>query len=185
VRYIARISKDDQPITVTTSNFLADSNWSPIEIDREPFEIRYESRLLCYFIRKKDSSVERVIRLQDLSPAGTSISGEYKMTVVRDHPLARNSAAQIQFAFDAPGQSERMKQRAQQDAKILSPMTGKVLRIVVSEGQSLSEGEPVVILEAMKMENKIVSPINGKVSSIMVSETENISINQLLLVITP
>jgi propionyl-CoA carboxylase alpha chain len=49
-----------------------------------------------------------------------------------------------------------------------SPMPGKVLRIVVDQGQAVAVGDPLVVLEAMKMEQTIRTTINGVVAAILV-----------------
>jgi len=49
-----------------------------------------------------------------------------------------------------------------------SPMPGKVLRVVVEKGQSVSAGDPLVVLEAMKMEQTIRTTIDGIVAAILV-----------------
>ena len=48
-------------------------------------------------------------------------------------------------------------------------MPGTVLDVKVTEGQQVSSGDVVVILEAMKMENEIVAPEDGTVASIVVA----------------
>jgi biotin carboxyl carrier protein len=47
-----------------------------------------------------------------------------------------------------------------------APMPGKVLRIVKGEGSAVKEGELVLILEAMKMENEIYAPCDGTVKNV-------------------
>ena len=44
---------------------------------------------------------------------------------------------------------------------IKAPMPGKIIDVLVREGATILRGEPVVILEAMKMQNEIISPVNG------------------------
>ncbi len=53
---------------------------------------------------------------------------------------------------------------------IKSPMPGNVLKILVSQGQQVKEGDVIMILEAMKMENEIVSTKSGAVAQIVVSQ---------------
>ena len=52
-------------------------------------------------------------------------------------------------------------------------------------GQEVSEGEVILILEAMKMQNEVTAPVSGKISSINCSEGENVEANMALVVITP
>ena len=53
---------------------------------------------------------------------------------------------------------------------IKSPMPGNVLKILVSQGQQVKEGDVLLILEAMKMENEVVSTKTGSVAQIVVSQ---------------
>ena len=64
---------------------------------------------------------------------------------------------------------------------IKAPMPGSILGISVSEGDEVNEGDPLLILEAMKMENVIKSPGEGKVSKIHITEKENVEKNQVLI----
>ena len=50
--------------------------------------------------------------------------------------------------------------------KIECPMSGKILAIKASVGQAVKSGEPLMVLEAMKMENEIVATQDGTVASI-------------------
>ncbi len=51
-----------------------------------------------------------------------------------------------------------------------SPMPGNVWKIIVKEGQEVKEGDTLLILEAMKMENEIPAPCDGVVASLHVAE---------------
>lgn len=65
--------------------------------------------------------------------------------------------------------------------EILSPMPGLVVNIFVQEGQFVSEGENLLSLEAMKMENIIKSPGEGQVKSILVLPSQAVDKNQMLI----
>ncbi len=51
---------------------------------------------------------------------------------------------------------------------VVSPMPGMVVKVEVREGDSITKGEGLVILEAMKMENELKAPVNGRISSVHV-----------------
>jgi biotin carboxyl carrier protein len=55
-------------------------------------------------------------------------------------------------------------------AAIDSPMPGKVIKILKNEGDDVKEGEGVIVVEAMKMENELKSPKAGKVKELKVKE---------------
>ena len=67
---------------------------------------------------------------------------------------------------------------------ISAPMPGTILRVQVTEGQSVAEGEVLCILEAMKMENEIVAPTNGIVSNIQVGANQAVESGDVLLAIS-
>lgn len=62
-----------------------------------------------------------------------------------------------------------------------APMPGLVLDIMVESGQEVSEDEPLVILEAMKMENVIKSPGPGIVQRVTVSKSQTVEKNEILV----
>jgi acetyl-CoA carboxylase biotin carboxyl carrier protein len=66
-------------------------------------------------------------------------------------------------------------------ADVVAPMVGKIVKILVEVGQEVSEDEPVVMLEAMKVEMPVVAPEDGKVAEIVVKEGATVEGNQILL----
>lgn len=67
--------------------------------------------------------------------------------------------------------------------EVKAPMPGKVLKINVSEGDSVNEGDTVLVLEAMKMENEIITNTSGKVKKISVSVNDMVETDDILLLI--
>lgn len=65
--------------------------------------------------------------------------------------------------------------------KVLAPMPGLILDILVDVGGEVNEGESILVLEAMKMENVLKSPTNGVVKSVKVVKGDNVEKNQLLI----
>jgi len=65
--------------------------------------------------------------------------------------------------------------------EILAPMPGLILKIEVEEGQAIQAGQPLVIMEAMKMENEIRSQIEGKIQEVLIKENQKVEKNDLLL----
>ena len=61
------------------------------------------------------------------------------------------------------------------DTIIHSPMTGLVIEVLVSEGDSVSDGDVVVVVESMKMENEVVCDVDGTVTAVHVKEDESVS----------
>jgi biotin carboxyl carrier protein len=70
---------------------------------------------------------------------------------------------------------------AQKVNDIKAPMPGLILEIKVQPGQEVKKGDPIMILEAMKMENILKSPGDGIIKDIKVSVRQNVEKNQVLI----
>ncbi len=67
--------------------------------------------------------------------------------------------------------------------ELLSPIPGKIFKILVKVGDAVSEDEELLLIESMKMENPIFAPSNGKIKEIAVKENDEVNVDDLLLVI--
>ncbi len=67
--------------------------------------------------------------------------------------------------------------------EITTAMPGKVVKVFVKEGDTVEAGEPVVVLEAMKMENEFKAPDKGVVKEVKVSEGDVVESGAILVVI--
>jgi biotin carboxyl carrier protein len=66
-------------------------------------------------------------------------------------------------------------------SQVRALMPGRVTSILVKEAEPVKEGAPLLILEAMKMQNEITSPTNGKVKGIFVHEGETVKKDSVLV----
>ncbi len=66
---------------------------------------------------------------------------------------------------------------------VKSPMPGNILKINVTQGQKVNEGDVIMILEAMKMENEIVATRSGTIAQIAVSKGAVVETGAVLAVI--
>ena len=67
--------------------------------------------------------------------------------------------------------------------KITAPMPGKVVRLLVREGDEVEPGAGVAVVEAMKMQNEIKSPKKGTIQKILVSEGATVNAGDVLAIV--
>jgi biotin carboxyl carrier protein len=66
--------------------------------------------------------------------------------------------------------------------KVFSPMPGRVVKVLVAPGEAVTARQPLVIIEAMKMENELRAPRAGTVSAVQVSEGQLVEAHAVLVV---
>ena len=64
--------------------------------------------------------------------------------------------------------------------QVLAPMPGKVIRLLVKEGEPVAAGQGLIVIEAMKMQNEIRSPKSGKVERLRAKEGQTVNVGEIL-----
>ncbi len=67
--------------------------------------------------------------------------------------------------------------------ELLSPIPGKILKILVAIGDTVTEDDEVMKIESMKMENPVYAPVSGVVKEIAVKVNDDVEVDDLLMVI--
>jgi biotin carboxyl carrier protein len=128
--------------------------------------------------------------------------GQGRYHVIKGHQSYRVEVLQLEFAAKAfqvkingavyqvklQDEYDQLIQRlglaavaSEKIREVKAPMPGLVLALSVEEGQAVEKGQPLLILEAMKMENVIKSPGDGIVKRINVKKGEPVEKNYLLV----
>lgn len=77
---------------------------------------------------------------------------------------------------------EKIKKEISLNIKeLFAPLPGTITKIYVRENQNVQQGEILMIIESMKMENQILSPKEGKIRKILVTTNQKVEVNQLLI----
>lgn len=67
------------------------------------------------------------------------------------------------------------------DGRVKAPIPGLITRVMVSQGQEVAAGQPLLVLEAMKMENEILAPRSGVVQSLNASPGRAVNLGEVLV----
>lgn len=70
------------------------------------------------------------------------------------------------------------------EVTLKAPMPGLIVAVAVTEGQAVTKGQTVVVLESMKMENELKAPRDGTITAIKVSPRQSVEQHQPLVVLT-
>jgi biotin carboxyl carrier protein len=90
-------------------------------------------------------------------------------------------AAEVRDPRSLRGRSRAQEERGPR--KIVAPMPGKVVRVLVREGDEVELGAGMAVVEAMKMQNEIKSPKKGKVQKVLVSEGAAVNAADVLAIV--
>ncbi|MEZ5765035.1 MAG: biotin/lipoyl-containing protein [Xanthobacteraceae bacterium] len=103
--------------------------------------------------------------------------------------IAVLAVAEKRFVHSAAGEIELDEiprfvppERAEQRGGLRAPMPGKVISVMVGQGDVVEKGQLLLVLEAMKMEHRIGAPWNGTVTSLNVKEGEQVANGAVLVV---
>ena len=64
---------------------------------------------------------------------------------------------------------------------VAPPMPGRVVKVLVTEGSQVKTGDPLLIIEAMKMESQVPAPMDGRVIAILVAEGDNVKTDETVI----
>lgn len=104
---------------------------------------------------------------------------EYEALAPAAKPAAQSAAAPAAPAAAKPAAPVS----AAGGETVKAPMPGTILKVNVAEGQTVAEGQVLMILEAMKMENEILAPRAGTVAQVIAAKGSSVDTGAVLLVL--
>jgi biotin carboxyl carrier protein len=157
-----------------------DRRWE-IEVDREGdrLMVRCEGETLALRFDADGRALRNVLLdSRSMDFAWTRKGDAYRIVIdgasyqvtVRDLRSERIAAMQPRDAADPSD-----------GAVIRAPIPGMIRRILVKAGDAIARGQPLLTLDAMKMENEICSPIDGTVGDVRAREGETVEKDEVLL----
>ncbi len=68
--------------------------------------------------------------------------------------------------------------------QVLAPMPGKIVRVLVSAGDSVRAGQGLLVVEAMKMQNEIRAPKSGTIDRVRVAEGQTVNAGEVVVIVS-
>lgn len=151
-------------------------------------DIRIKVDEECYFVEVIESANGLELRLDgkshpvEFKDSKVFIDGlleEVKVRNLRRAPMSNSMEEDVELGRAKPSQKALGG-----EGIVHPPMPGRIISIKVKEGDAVKVGSPVLLLEAMKMQNEVVSNMDGVVREIRVSEGDQVETGDVLLVIS-
>ena len=137
----------------------------------------------------EDVLPERTVRLVSATDGVliAEVDGVRRRFQVARHPAGRSLSvhglARVSELQRVPRFPEH--QAAAVAGGCVAPMTGRVVQVLVAEGDRVEAGDPLLILEAMKMEHRLVARTHGIVQAVRVNARQMVDPDEVLVVVTP
>lgn len=156
------------------SSFLLEKTGGTISLNgQEAFFEKLKTGTDRYLIHYKGKAFE-------VQPLGSE--GQKLEIVINGQPVALTVKDDLALTLDRLGINAGASMSVNE---VHAPMPGSILEVKVIEGQEVVEGEPLLVLEAMKMENLIKSPTSGRVAKVHIATGQTVEKKQLLISFEP
>jgi biotin carboxyl carrier protein len=168
MRYLARVTGDAEPTsvdieTLSEGRFAVTAGGRRHEVDALPLSHGAVSMI----VDGESFSVEFEERGEEV---GVLVRNQVTVIDVADERRLRLRAGAAQFKVEGR-------------QVVCAPMPGKLVKVLVKVGDEVKEGQGLVVVEAMKMENELKSPKAGKVVELPVKEGSAVENNARLVVV--
>ncbi|MGN0033939.1 MAG: acetyl/propionyl/methylcrotonyl-CoA carboxylase subunit alpha [Candidatus Limimorpha sp.] len=164
-----------------------------VDVDRTPSQYKVDIKKLS------DKALECVINGQDYSVVLTNQDGDIKKVIIngKTEPVFVSQTPLHDFSVHFRGfdflcrRDDQLKdvndfvqEEVHDDLRFVSPMPGNVMKMNVKEGDTVTAGTVLCIVEAMKMENNIVARCDAKVAKVNVKEGDKVDTRTILIELT-
>lgn len=159
--------------SIQDHHFLVSKEQSTWTVDNVPYTVLpSDDQNLIYLKDEQGNRIEAIIQNIDADKKMVTLLIQQKEVTI-----------EIQDAIDQRMLALGIDTKKLSKAKnIKAPMPGLILKTLVTEGQEVKNGEPLFILEAMKMENVFKAPDDVRIKKILINEGQTVDKNQELIV---
>ena len=163
-------------LVIQGQEFEVQAGVDEITVGEAQYPVRVVRRgdIATVYVNEKPFAVHLPARLPEEGPAKLLVDAKEYEVEIKGRARSARPAARRAAAPTAVGAGA-----------ITAQMTGRVIRVNVKPGDEVKEGDILLIIEAMKMENEIAAPMAGTVKEVAVAAGARVSEGDLLLVLEP
>ncbi len=132
--------------------------------------------------------IELPAHVTAIQPSTAGLPAEIK----KSHAVAEVKPADAEAKADSAASAPEVKKAAADagaaagagvETPVMAPIPGTVVRCAVEVGDSVNEGDVIIIMEAMKMENELVAPVSGKIKALNVKHGDKVTTDTVVAII--
>ena len=161
-----------------TKRFTLTFEGRPYEVEADGGKIIVDGK--TFQVTRQDISVQVGGR-----PYTVEVSGDQATVDGITYPIAVSGAGGAVAAAPKPAARKRATTAVavKDPGQVAAIMPGKILRVEVAEGDQVEEGDVLIVLEAMKMENELCAKKSGVVKEVTVAPGDDVEMDELLVVV--
>jgi biotin carboxyl carrier protein len=163
VKYFSRVGQNEYEVEIIDNKVYIDGELVDVDLHQS-------SGAELYSLLYNGRSFELLIEAERFN-YGVTLRGERFEVQVEDERTRRLNIGR------------KMVSLPEGELAVTAPIPGLVVRVLVEVGQSVEDEQPLVLLEAMKMENEIRAPRSGVVKKIEISTGQRVEQNSILIVL--
>jgi len=151
----------------------------------QPYAVAYRLRGETVHAEVNDTPLEALVRAA--TPAQVDLEIDGARRVYRVHQVGADAYVDASDGSSALSEIPRFGDptKLAPAGSLLAPMPGLVLRVLAEPGAVVTAGQPLLVLEAMKMEQTVSAPADGVVAELRAKAGEQVSTGQVLAVLEP
>ena len=163
MKYYARIGDNEYVVEIEENQILVDGE--PTDVD-----LSLSGAPELYSLLYGGHSYELVVEAERFDYLVTMRGDQYHVQIEDERTRKLNAGRTAPALPDG-------------ELAIKAPIPGLVGKVLVAEGEEVADGQPVILLEAMKMENELRSPRAGVVTKVLVAGGQRVEQNAILIVL--
>lgn len=184
MKWIVKASGKEQVSRLAQWGKASENRFGEVVINDTKCLAKWNERFQCLTV-KNEQGLETNSRFSSIKRQKTEDGAVLVHARVVNPQIATGQNLCLEFRPDTPAAGARAQKKKAMGSLVRSQINGKVLDVLVQPGQNVEQGECLLVIEAMKMENKIFAPIGGRVKTVSVEKGASVASGEEMVRLEP